>query len=81
MGKLKTISMLDLRQRAETIINEVRRGQTMVLTYRGRAAVRLEPIRPETVAQDDPFYGLSDLADARGRSLSNDEIDDIVYGP
>jgi prevent-host-death family protein len=80
MGKLKTISMLDLRRRAETIIDEVRRGQTMVLTYRGRPAVRLEPIRPDTVATDDPFYRLADLADTGGRSLTNREIDDIVYG-
>jgi antitoxin (DNA-binding transcriptional repressor) of toxin-antitoxin stability system len=80
MGKLRTISMLDLRQRAETIIGEVKRGQTMVLTYRGRPALRLEPIRPDTAAQDDPFYRLADLADTRGRSLTNGEIDDIVYG-
>ena len=74
MGKLKTITMLDLRRRAEAIIDEVRQGQTMVLTYRGRPAVRLEPIRPSRVAEDDPFYRLSDLADAGGASLSNDQI-------
>lgn len=80
MGKLKTITMLDLRRRAETIIDEVSHGQTMVLTYRGRPAVRLEPIRSDTVSEDDPFYRLSDLADTGGRSLTNGEIDDIVYG-
>ncbi len=72
--------MLDLRQRAEKIVGEVTRGETLVLTYRGRPVVRLEPIRSVTVDADDAFYQLANLADRKGKSLTNREIDAIVYG-
>jgi prevent-host-death family protein len=73
--------MLDLRRRAEKIVEQVRRGESLVLTYRGRPAVRLEPIRPaKAIGDDDPFYRLPSLADRRQGGLSNREIDDIVYG-
>jgi prevent-host-death family protein len=80
MAKTKTITMLDLRQRAEQIVDEVQAGQTLVLTYRGRPVLRLEPIQPDGVDADDPFYRLADLASNRGSGLSNREIDEIVYG-
>jgi prevent-host-death family protein len=80
MGKQRTITMLDLRRRAEAIVEEVQRGQTLVLTYRGRPVMRLEPVRSLTAEEDDPFYRLADLADRKGASLSNSEIDEIVYG-
>jgi antitoxin (DNA-binding transcriptional repressor) of toxin-antitoxin stability system len=72
--------MLDLRQQAEKIVGDVTRGETLVLTYRGRPVVRLEPIRAETVDADDAFYKLAELADRKGKSLTNREIDAIVYG-
>jgi len=81
MSKPRTVTMLDLRRRAEKIVEQVRRGESLVLTYRGRPAVRLEPIRPaNNLVDDDPFYRLSSLADRRQTGLSNREIDDIVYG-
>jgi prevent-host-death family protein len=81
MSKPRTVTMLDLRRRAEEIVEQVRRGESLVLTYRGRPAVRLEPIRPaNTIGEDDPFYRLASLADRRHGGLSNREIDDIVYG-
>jgi len=72
--------MLELRQQAEKIVGDVTRGETLVLTYRGRPVVRLEPIREETVDAGDAFYKLAELADRRGKSLTNREIDAIVYG-
>jgi prevent-host-death family protein len=76
--------MLEFRQRAAAIVERVRRGQSVVLTYRGRPAVRLEPVRDEQVPQDDAFYRLSELAEAAAGGSSapidNREIDRIVYG-
>ena len=72
--------MLDLRQQAEKIVGDVTRGETLVLTYRGRPVVRLEPIREEAVDAGDAFYKLAELADRMGKSLTNREIDAIVYG-
>lgn len=77
---MKTVSLLDFRLHAEKIIAQVKRGQRMVLTYRGKPVVRLEPIIPETVDPDDPFYSLCDLSLSGGNSLTNTQIDDIVYG-
>jgi antitoxin (DNA-binding transcriptional repressor) of toxin-antitoxin stability system len=80
MPRLRTISMLDLRQQAEKIVGDVSRGEALVLTYRGRPVIRLEPIRLETVDASDAFYQLAELADRKGRSLTNREMDAIVYG-
>ena len=72
--------MLELRKNAESLIEEVRRGRSLVLTYRGRAVARIEPIETAAAPPDDPFYGLSELADSRPGSLNNREIDKILYG-
>lgn len=51
----------------------------MILTRRGKAVARLEPIHEETVELDDPFYSLCDLAEPAG-SLTNRQIDEILNG-
>jgi prevent-host-death family protein len=77
---MKTVSMLDFRQHAEKIIAQVQKGERMILTRRGKPVARLEPILQKTVDADDPFYALDDLSDGSGGSLSNTQIDDILYG-
>ena len=77
---VKTISMLDFRNNAEKIIAQVQKGQRMILTRRGKPVARLEPIVQETGSGDDPFYSLSELSDHAGESLTNAQIDDILYG-
>lgn len=72
--------MPDLRRRAGEIVARVRRGETLVLTYRGRPALRLVPVQQEAPAEGDAFYRLPELADRRGSSLTNRQIDAIVYG-
>ena len=74
------VTMLDLRERAEEIIRAVQRGKRMVLTYRGRPVMRLEPLSPDAAQEDDAFYRLADLAAPGGRSLDNEDIDALVYG-
>lgn len=80
VAQTKTITMLELRERAEEVVKAVERGQTMILTYRGRAVMRLVPIPLESVDPNDAFYQLADLATRRGGSMTNDEIDRLVYG-
>jgi prevent-host-death family protein len=77
---MKTVSMLDFRLNAEKIIAQVQKGQRIILTRRGKPVARLEPIIGDTLNADDPFYSLADLSDRNGESLSNAQIDDIVYG-
>jgi antitoxin (DNA-binding transcriptional repressor) of toxin-antitoxin stability system len=76
---MKTISVLDFRKNARKIIRWSKQGQRMVMTYRGRPVMRLEPIRDEKVTSDDPFLQLQGIVVGKGKSLSNKEIDDIVY--
>jgi prevent-host-death family protein len=76
---MEKVSILEFRQKADTIIRKVQQGQRMILTYRGRPVLRLEPIRDARVDADDPFYGLARLATPQGKALTNEEIDQIVY--
>ncbi len=76
---MKKVSMLDFRLDAERIIAQVQKGQSMILTRRGKPVARLEPIRNERMSENDPFYSLCELAEPAG-SLSNRRIDEILYG-
>lgn len=76
---MKTVSMLDFRLHAEKIIAQVQKGQRMILTCRGKPVARLEPITPDAVEANDPFYSLDALSDASGKSLTNAEMDEILY--
>jgi len=51
----------------------------MVLTYRGKPVARLQPPHVQADAAD-PIYGLADLADDRGKSLTNRQMDSENYG-
>ena len=73
------VSMLELRRDAERIIARVQKGERIVLTRRGKAVARLEPIRAEAPNAEDPFYSLTELA-VTGGSLDNARIDEIIYG-
>ena len=74
-----TVSMLEFRQNAEQIIQRVRRGVRLVLTYRGKPVMRLEPVREDFVREDDPIYGLAGHAARGGKPLTNAQMDAIVY--
>ena len=76
---METVSILEFRQHADSIIRKVRGGKRLILTYRGKPVLRLEPIQDLKVGHDDPFYTLAELAIPDGRPLTNEEIDQIVY--
>lgn len=81
---MKTISMVEFRRDAKRWIDAVRKGERLLLTYRGEAVAHLEPVRPETstVPADDPLLRVEDFAvDGAGGSLTNEEIDGLIYGP
>jgi len=80
---MKTISMVEFRRDAKRWIDAVRRGERLLLTYRGEVVAHLEPVRHETsaVPADDPLLRVEDFAvDGAGGSLTNEEIDGFVYG-
>lgn len=77
---MKTVSMLEFRRDAERVLAKVQKGERLILTHRGKPVARLEPIVDESPGADDPFYSLADLAES-GDSLTNSQMDEVVYGP
>ena len=77
---MKTVSMVDFRLHAEKILAQVQKGQRIVLTRRGKPVARLEPINDRVKRADDPIYSLHKLAEPGGGSLTNEQIDEILYG-
>jgi prevent-host-death family protein len=77
---VKTVTMLEFRRDAEKIIDQVRKGQRMLLTYRGKPVMRLEPMQEPAADGDDPFYALGEIGGPIGDTLSNNKMDRIVYG-
>ena len=75
---MKTVSMLELRQNALSVVEIVERGQPVLLTYRGRPVATLQPI-DNAPHKEDPFYSLGEMATA-GVSVTNQEIDEQIYG-
>ncbi len=77
---MKSISVLEFRQRAKSILASIQKGNSVTLTYRGKPVARLEPISQKSADGEDPIYQLGNLATSEGESITNSEIDRIVYG-
>lgn len=77
---MTAVTMLEIRKDPVKIIRQVQAGRRMVLTYRGKAVMRLEPIAVSSAPESDAFYRLGDLAVGGGKSLSNREMDEAIYG-
>jgi len=74
------VSMVEFRKKAEAIVQRVQRGEHIVLTRRGKPVVTLQPYRDTRgTAVDDPVYRLHRLA-VTGPGMTNEEIDETVYG-
>lgn len=79
---MKTVTMLQFRQDAASILRRVGRGERFVLSRRGRPAARLEPLTSYrgTGASADPFLTIARRAtpSPKGRTRHTD-IDRILY--
>lgn len=78
---MKTVTMLEFRRRAKMILRDVAAGQEYRVTYRGKPMADLKPpAKPRRSWKDDPFFKLIGAAGSGGGSVTNEEIDEIVYG-
>ncbi len=84
---MKTITMLYFRKNAVTAIREIQKGRKLLLTYRGKPVVQLEPVKQKKrkLNENDSLFELLAKAEADPKlstdgSLSNREIDQILYG-
>jgi len=62
------------------VLTYVQKGQEVLLAYRGKPIARLEPVTKLSSDSQDPFYVLDQLADAHAESVTNQDIDGVVYG-
>jgi prevent-host-death family protein len=80
---MKTVTMLEFRQNAQSVLRRVARGERLLLSHRGKPAVRLEPLTtaPDKALSNDPFLMIGSRATAgpKGKTRHAD-IDRIVYG-
>ncbi|MDN5850500.1 MAG: type II toxin-antitoxin system Phd/YefM family antitoxin [Nitrococcus sp.] len=80
---MHTVTMLDLRRNPKSVINRVLQGEALTLTYRGRAVMRLSPIKQAQPPADDLFYRLCDFAEEAEPLPEHNRdrtIDRIIYG-
>lgn len=61
---MKQISMLAFRRDPSPALRAVRRGERLILTYRGKPIARLEPIGPASTTPDrnDPVFRIEEFA-------------------
>ncbi len=80
---MKIVTMLEFRNDAEGVLRRVARGERLVLSHRGKPAIRLEPLArtPTDDLGDDPFLSVRRRAtpSPKGRTRHQD-IDRILYG-
>jgi antitoxin (DNA-binding transcriptional repressor) of toxin-antitoxin stability system len=80
---MKTVTMLQFRKNAESILRRLGRGERFLLSHRGRPAARLEPITAACASDPatDPFLtiGRRAVSSSKGKTRHAD-IDRILYG-
>jgi antitoxin (DNA-binding transcriptional repressor) of toxin-antitoxin stability system len=80
---MKTITMLEFRQNAQSVLRRIAKGERFFLSHRGKRAARLEPLTnaSNTAAATDPFLTIGSRArvSPKGKTTHAD-IDRIIYG-
>jgi antitoxin (DNA-binding transcriptional repressor) of toxin-antitoxin stability system len=80
---MRTVTITELRKSAGSLLRRVEKGERFMLSYRGRAVARLEPLHAPFVGDPtrDPFFTVGDRAmpSPKGRTEHSD-LDRIVYG-
>lgn len=69
-----------MRLEFDRVLRAVKAARSLTLTYRSKPLSRIVPLKEEqSVKEDDPIFRLDELAEPIG-SLTNAEIDALVYG-
>jgi antitoxin (DNA-binding transcriptional repressor) of toxin-antitoxin stability system len=75
--------MLEFRHNAQSVLRRIAKGERLVLSHRGKPAVRLEPLTtaPNNALSNDPFLTIGSRATAsRKGKTKHADIDRILYG-
>jgi prevent-host-death family protein len=75
------ISTNELRLNFDRVLNALKQGRSLTLTYRNKPLARIVPLKEERLlSEDDPIYRLYELAEPIGAPLTNEEMDKLIYG-
>jgi prevent-host-death family protein len=75
-----TISTDEMRFQFARVLQAVKAGRSLTLTYRNKPLARIVPLKAQqAISADDPVFRLHELAEPIG-PLTNAEIDAAVYG-
>jgi prevent-host-death family protein len=75
-----SISTHEMRFQFDRVLQAVRAGRSLTLTYRSKPLARIVPLKPKAeISPDDPVFRLHELAEPLG-PLTNAEIDAVIYG-
>ena len=75
--------MLDFRRNAAGILKRLARGESLLLSHRGKPAARLEPVGTPSTAPnpDDPFLTIGHRAQPSPLgATAHKDIDTVLYG-
>lgn len=75
-----TISTHEMRFQFDRVLQAVKAGRSLTLTYRNKPLARIVPLKAQAeFSKDDPVFRLHELAEPLG-PLTNAEIDAAIYG-
>lgn len=74
------ISITELQRNAENILRRIGKGKRLVLMHQGHPVGRIEPVTEPVISADDPFYRLAKFSINAEDSLTNEEMDTVIYG-
>jgi prevent-host-death family protein len=79
--KESEISTNELRLKFDRVLKAVRQGRSLTLTSRNKPLVRILPLKEEhLLREDDPIYRMYERAEPVGAPLTNEEMDQLIYG-
>jgi len=74
------ISTHEMRFQFGRVLQAVKAGRSLTLTYRSKPLATIVPLKPHAeISPDDPVFRLHELAEPLG-PLSNAEMDAAIYG-
>lgn len=74
------ISTHEMRFEFSRVLQAVKAGRSLTLTYRNKPLARIVPLKPQAdISRDDPVFRLHELAEPLG-PLTNAEMDAVIYG-
>lgn len=75
-----SISTHEMRFQFDRVLQAVKAGRSLTLTYRRKPLARIVPLKAKAeISPDDPVFRLHELAEPLG-PLTNAQIDAAVYG-